>query len=134
MKFQFQLLAFRHAVAILHQTHHSLVLVFVSNIVENIFQYLSYFYFSKLLTMYCIFNTIIYSSTLYVRWLWLIAYVTLVSSPQSRAMRVKLTLMVSLEDARTSAFSAGATNPGAAAVVPDLAWEVMGSPAKVSPP
>lgn len=64
----------------------------------------------------------------------LIANVTQVSSPQSRAMRVKLTLMVNQEDARTSAFSAGATNPGAAAVVPDSAWEVMGSPAKVSPP
>ncbi|KAI2660779.1 Low-density lipoprotein receptor-related protein 1 [Labeo rohita] len=53
---------------------------------------------------------------------------------KSRAMRVKLTLMVNQEDARTSAFSAGATSPGAAAVVPDSAWEVMGCPAKVSPP
>lgn len=59
---------------------------------------------------------------------------TPVSSLQSRAMRVKLTLMVNQEDARTSAFSAGATSPGAAAVVPDSAWEVMGCPAKVSPP
>lgn len=64
----------------------------------------------------------------------LIANVTPVSSLQSRAMRVKLTLMVNQEDARTSAFSAGATNPGAAAVVPDSAWEVMGCPAKVSLP
>lgn len=45
---------------------------------------------------------------------------------------MRSTPTVSPEDARTSASSAGATNPEAAAVEPDSSSEATGSPARVS--